>query len=603
MPVPRVVRVVIAMTLSAGAVGASAMIGAVPASAAGLPSGCVLGASHLVTCVYTGAGERAVSLPAGVTSVAVTAVGGGGGADWGGAAGGRGAAVSATVDVSGIDTVYVEVGGNGSNGSNGSGAPGGFNGGANGGLWSGAGGGASDVRTIARSVGSTLNSRLLVAGAGGGSGYDSHPGGDAGANAPDENVGDYEVGGRAGTATAGGAGGTGIYAGGAGSFGQGGSAASVGGAGGAGLYGGGGGAAGFDGAGGGGGSSLVPTGGTLGLATSSTTTPSISVTFTALAPDAPTGVTATGGISQATLTWTAGYAFGFTVTGYTATAADSTNSARGGQACTSVTTGCSINGLTGGDSYTFTVVANSSNSSPASAASNAVVPTSVPVIGTQPLSQTALSGTTATFTAAATGYPAPTVAWQKSTDGGTTFTPISGATSTTYTTPILAAADNASRFRAVFTNSAGNATTQAVILTVPAVAVSASTGSGPLASGAAVTAGTILTLDLSGLTPSAPYTVTLHSAPVILGTVTASSTGTATLQFTLPTSIDAGAHSALITDASNVTVAEFDFAVDPAPALPATGATILAPTGVGLLLLVTGIAMLVATVALERRTK
>jgi hypothetical protein len=57
------------------------------------------------------------------------------------------------------------------------------------------------------------------------------------------------------------------------------------------------------------------------------------------------------------------------------------------------------------------------------------------------------------------------VQWQVSTDGGANFNNIPSATSTTYSFT-AAASDNGRRFRAVFTNSAGSATTTAAILTV-----------------------------------------------------------------------------------------------------------------------------------------
>jgi hypothetical protein len=91
-----------------------------------------------------------------------------------------------------------------------------------------------------------------------------------------------------------------------------------------------------------------------------------------------------------------------------------------------------------------------------------------PTITTQPANQTVTAGQTATFTAAATGSPTPTVQWQVSTDGGATFSNVSGATSTTlsFTT---ASSQNGNRYRAVFTNSAGTAMTTAATLTVNAV--------------------------------------------------------------------------------------------------------------------------------------
>jgi len=75
------------------------------------------------------------------------------------------------------------------------------------------------------------------------------------------------------------------------------------------------------------------------------------------------------------------------------------------------------------------------------------------------------AGQTATFTAAATGSPTPAVQWQVSTDGGGTFNNVSGATSTTlsFTT---ASSQNGYRYRAVFTNSVGSATTTAATLIV-----------------------------------------------------------------------------------------------------------------------------------------
>jgi hypothetical protein len=70
-----------------------------------------------------------------------------------------------------------------------------------------------------------------------------------------------------------------------------------------------------------------------------------------------------------------------------------------------------------------------------------------------PVSQTAGSGTV-TFTAAATGDPAPTVQWQVSTNGGASFTNIPSATSTSLSVTITKRVSG-EEFRAVFTMSAG----------------------------------------------------------------------------------------------------------------------------------------------------
>ncbi len=214
--------------------------------------------------IYSGA-EQTFTVPAGVFSVRVLAVGGTGATA--GAAGGLGAQVSADVGVTPGETLYVEVGGNGHE------ATGGFNGGANGG---GGGGGASDVRTVPRSLGLSPDHRLLVAGGGGGGGENgaSTPGagGAAGSEGEAESLGEVH-GGAAGTLSAPGAGGIGTCANGLeGAIGAGGAGGSgggpVGGGGGGGVYGGGGGGGGCSDAGGGGagGSSLVPAGGTAAIA-------------------------------------------------------------------------------------------------------------------------------------------------------------------------------------------------------------------------------------------------------------------------------------------------------------------------------------------------
>jgi hypothetical protein len=88
-----------------------------------------------------------------------------------------------------------------------------------------------------------------------------------------------------------------------------------------------------------------------------------------------------------------------------------------------------------------------------------------PSILTCPASQTVVSGNSVTFTASASGFPVPTVQWQQSTNG-TNYTNITGATSTSYTISAAAASQNGYRYRAVFTNSAGSATTTVATLTV-----------------------------------------------------------------------------------------------------------------------------------------
>ena len=88
-----------------------------------------------------------------------------------------------------------------------------------------------------------------------------------------------------------------------------------------------------------------------------------------------------------------------------------------------------------------------------------------PVVTEHPQNVAVPPGATAHFHAAAVGNPTPTVQWQVSLNGGTTWSDISGATADAYTvTPALA--DSGHQFRAVFTNSAGTATTNAATLRV-----------------------------------------------------------------------------------------------------------------------------------------
>jgi hypothetical protein len=254
-------------------------------------------------------GEQMFTVPAGVSVVHVLAVGGKGGAAYAlpgspSPAGGFGARVSADLAVTAGEVLYIEVGGNGAT------SDGGFNGGGNGTELSGGGGGASDVRRSPISAGLSPDTRVVIAGGGGGAGYWSlydntstgETGGAAGANGTDGDHGNGQGsqggGGGAGTATAGGTGGTGCFStcnGDGGARGLGGTgalpdSAEDGGGGGGGLFGGGGGGGGSNtgsppaggGGGGGGGSSGFGAGASRGsVVTDTTGVPSITLTYTA----------------------------------------------------------------------------------------------------------------------------------------------------------------------------------------------------------------------------------------------------------------------------------------------------------------------------------
>ena len=114
------------------------------------------------------------------------------------------------------------------------------------------------------------------------------------------------------------------------------------------------------------------------------------------------------------------------------------------------------------------VFTNSAGTATTNPATLTVNPAVAPTVTTQPTSQSVPFGTGVTFSAAANGEPSPSVQWQLSTNGGTTWTDISGATSDTYTIFAVPASDNGNQFRAVFTNSAGTATTNPATLSVTA---------------------------------------------------------------------------------------------------------------------------------------
>ena len=129
------------------------------------------------------------------------------------------------------------------------------------------------------------------------------------------------------------------------------------------------------------------------------------------APGAPTGVSATAGNAQATVSFTAPASNGGSpITGYTVT------SSPGGKTASGTATTLTVTGLTNGTTYTFTVTAtNKIGSGPASSASNPVIPATVP-------------GAPTNVTAAVkAGYADASVSFNLPSNGGS---PITGYTAT-----------------------------------------------------------------------------------------------------------------------------------------------------------------------------
>lgn len=94
-----------------------------------------------------------------------------------------------------------------------------------------------------------------------------------------------------------------------------------------------------------------------------------------------------------------------------------------------------------------------------------VAAATAPKITGIPGSKALLTPGLAVVSASASGDPTPTAEWQRSTDGGATWAAIPGATATSYTATVDASTDF-NQYRAVFTNSAGSATTSVATLSL-----------------------------------------------------------------------------------------------------------------------------------------
>jgi hypothetical protein len=116
-----------------------------------------------------------------------------------------------------------------------------------------------------------------------------------------------------------------------------------------------------------------------------------------------------------------------------------------------------------------------------------------PQVTLNPKNTSVTAGSSVTLTAAASGTPTPAVQWQSNTGAGTSFTNITGATSTSYTFT-AATGENGDQYRAVFTNPANSVTTSAATLTVTRAAAP----SGSLAGSSSTAATTTYNLTALG---------------------------------------------------------------------------------------------------------
>jgi hypothetical protein len=125
-------------------------------------------------------------------------------------------------------------------------------------------------------------------------------------------------------------------------------------------------------------------------------------------------------------------------------------------------------------------------SSAGNAESNAATLTvdTAPIVTINPASKVVLAGETVTLIASASGTPTPEVQWQESTDGGSIWITVPGATTDTLTLLGVPLSDSGREYRAVFTNSAGHveSTPAKLAVTAPTMATSSTQLPSPTAS-------------------------------------------------------------------------------------------------------------------------
>ena len=96
---------------------------------------------------------------------------------------------------------------------------------------------------------------------------------------------------------------------------------------------------------------------------------------------------------------------------------------------------------------------------------------SAPTITTQPSAVSVVAPAPATFTVVASGTPAPGFQWQVSSNNGSSYADITGATAASHTLATTSTADSGKVFRVLLSNSAGQVFSTGVMLSVAAAGI------------------------------------------------------------------------------------------------------------------------------------
>jgi len=219
-----------------------------------------------------------------------------------------------------------------------------------------------------------------------------------------------------------------------------------------------------------------------------------------------------------------------------------------------------------------------------------MVSAAAPAITTSPASVAVNEAGTATFTVAITGNLAPTIAWQVSSDAGTTWTtitnaaPYSGATTSTLTVTGVTRPLSGNRYRAVASNASGSATSTVATLSVNFVSTTPSAvrfGAVKAGSAGAITSVTgaqSVTVLFPGI--SSAWTATSNQSWAVVSNGTGNGNGQFTVTIANPDNVIAGSTS--LTATITVTPSNSSLTAATVPVtltINQTGATAQGPIG------------------------